>query len=110
MSKQEMQDVISSKPLAIENLLKKVYRNIQRYNPNVNKENNLSGDQSNLNISNNENLNINRTNHEEKQMIMNINYNNANDQQLRKIIEEKDNNIQELKYIIEVMINSLFLI
>jgi hypothetical protein len=104
ISKQDIQDIISCKPLSIENLLKRVYKLVQKYNPNTSKDN-ISGDNSNLNLSGNENLNINRSiPKNEEGHIGNIsgNYNNANEQQLRKIIEEKDNSIQELKYIVEV--------
>jgi hypothetical protein len=60
ITKDEINDVLNCKPLAIENLLKKVYRRIQKYNPDISQDR----EDNNLNLSNNENLNINRSNHE----------------------------------------------
>ena len=102
ITKQEIQDIISCKPMVIENLLKKVYRHLQKYsgdNSNVNRNNN-SGDNENLDLSNNDRLNINKSNPYSNEG--RDNYINANDSQLRKIIDDKDLKIEELRNIIDV--------
>jgi len=88
--------------MVIENLLKKVYRHLQKYsgdNSNVNRNNN-SGDNENLDLSNNDRLNINKSNPYSNEG--RDNYINANDSQLRKIIDDKDLKIEELRNIIDV--------
>lgn len=98
ISKQEILDVISCKPFAVENLLKKVYKAIQKY----------TGDKSNLS---GENYNENASGHETSAGPNNYNKpshysgnSNTNESPYRKIIEEKDLKIEELKNIIDVRI------
>ena len=109
ISKQDIQDIIACKAMIIENLLKKVYKFLQKYNgenTTVNNRNNISGDGENLDISNNEKLNINKSNPYSDEGGMN--YNNAGDGQLRRVIEEKDHKIEELRNIIDVILIKLF--
>ena len=91
--------------MIIENLLKKVYKFLQKYNgenTTVNNRNNISGDGDNLDISNNEKLNINKSNPYSNEGGMN--YNNAGDGKSRRVIEEKDVKIEELRNIIDVIL------
>lgn len=100
--------------MVIENLLKKIYKCIQKFtgesNTNNYEKNNNSGEQYEQDFSNNEKLNINNSNPYNQ----NKNY-NQNDSQLRKIVDDKDLKIEELKNIIDVklklnFINIIFLI
>ena len=85
--------------MIIENLLKKVYRNLQKYTGETKNEKN---EESQLNLSDNEKLNINKSDPYSKdgQQL----YSNVNDSQLRKVIEDKDLKIEELRNIIDVSI------
>lgn len=102
ISKREIQDIISCKQLVIENVLKKVYKSIQKYSDNPNNKINLSDEITNE--TNQRNFN-NYAHHNQDNLL--INYNNDNiiqgqDNNLRKIIEEKDLKIKELTNIIDV--------
>jgi hypothetical protein len=82
--------------MIIENLLRKVYRNLQKYTGEIKKEN----EESELNISGNEKLNINKSDPYSKDN--QFSYGNASDSQLKRVVEEKDIKIDELRNIIDV--------
>jgi len=97
--------------MTIENLLRKVYRQLQNYTgetaefSNIN-QTNLSGNRSNSDLNTNERLNINKSN-PYNDGISHL-YTGASENQLRKLLEEKDLKIDELRNIIEVILNNYF--
>ena len=79
MSKQEINDVITCKPLAIEHLLQRIYDAIQNQ---INGNNNEEGNMNNNNM---------------------VGASNGNVERLKKILEEKESNINQLHEIIDVL-------
>ena len=79
MSKQEINDVITCKPLAIEHLLQRIYDAIQNQ---INGNNNEEGNMNNNNM---------------------VGASNGNLERLKKILEEKESNINQLHEIIDVL-------
>ena len=77
MTKQEINDIITCKPLAIEHLLQKIYDAIQNQ---INSNNNEEGNNNNM-----------------------VRPSNGNAERLKKILEEKENNINQLHEIIDVL-------
>jgi hypothetical protein len=112
LSKKEIQDIISCKPMSVENLLKKTYKHIQKFGSKENfNQNNLSNNQSNqsydnknLNLSDNDNYTkINKSHTGINSMAMDGSNYNMNEFQFKKIIEQKDSQIEELRNIIDVI-------
>lgn len=79
LSKQEINDVITCKPLAIEHLLQRIYDAIQNQ---INGNNNEEGNMNNNNM---------------------VGASNGNVERLKKILEEKESNINQLHEIIDVL-------
>ena len=77
MTKQEINDIITCKPLAIEHLLQRIYDAIQNQ---INSNNNEEGNNNNM-----------------------VRPSNGNAERLKKILEEKENNINQLHEIIDVL-------
>ena len=77
MTKQEINDIITCKPLAIEHLLQRIYDAIQNQ---INANNNEEGNNNNM-----------------------VRPSNGNAERLKKILEEKENNINQLHEIIDVL-------
>ena len=77
MTKQEINDIITCKPLAIEHLLQRIYDAIQNQ---INSNNNEEGNNNNM-----------------------VRRSNGNAERLKKILEEKENNINQLHEIIDVL-------
>ena len=77
MTKQEINDIITCKPLAIEHLLQRIYDAIQNQ---INSNNNEEGNNNKL-----------------------VRPSNGNAERLKKILEEKENNINQLHEIIDVL-------
>ena len=77
MTKQEINDIITCKPLAIEHLLQRIYDAIQNQ---INSNNNEEGNNNNM-----------------------ARPSNGNAERLKKILEEKENNINQLHEIIDVL-------
>ena len=77
MTKQEINDIITCKPLAIEHLLQRIYDAIQKQ---INSNNNEEGNNNNM-----------------------VRPSNGNAERLKKILEEKENNINQLHEIIDVL-------
>ena len=77
MTKQEINDIITCKPLAIEHLLQRIYEAIQNQ---INSNNNEEGNNNNM-----------------------VRPSNGNAERLKKILEEKENNINQLHEIIDVL-------
>ena len=77
MTKQEINDIITCKPLAIEHLLQRIYDAIQNQ---INSNNNEEGNNNNM-----------------------VRPSNGNAERLKKILEEKENNINQLHGIIDVL-------
>jgi hypothetical protein len=89
ISKEEINNVMNSKPNAIENLLKKVYRVIHNL-PQESQEN------QNINYENNNDNNVFRAN--KKNFIQsNNNFNNEEAQELQEKIAEKEQEITEME-------------
>ena len=89
ISKEEINNVMNSKPNAIENLLKKVYRVINNL-PQESQEN------QNINYENNNDNNVFRAN--KKNFIQsNNNFNNEEAQELQEKIAEKEQEITEME-------------
>ena len=89
ISKEEINNVMNSKPNAIENLLKKVYRVINNL-PQESQEN------QNINYENNNDNNVFRPN--KKNFIQsNNNFNNEEAQELQEKIAEKEQEITEME-------------
>jgi hypothetical protein len=111
ISKKEIQDIIACRPNVIENLLKKVYKNIQKYSANDETSENINkNNQSAENFkydNNNENLNIDKTNPSFKDK--NLNYGDISDPRIKNMLDEKDMRIEELKNIIDVYFFFIFL-
>ena len=79
LSKQEINDIITCKPLAIEHLLQRIYDAIQNQ---INGNNNEEGNMNNNNM---------------------VGASNGNVERLKKILEEKESNINQLHEIIDVL-------
>lgn len=79
MTKQEINDIITCKPLAIEHLLQRIYDAIQNQ---INGNNNEEGNMNNNNM---------------------VGASNGNVERLKKILEEKESNINQLHEIIDVL-------
>ena len=77
MTKLEINDIITCKPLAIEHLLQRIYDAIQNQ---INSNNNEEGNNNNM-----------------------VRPSNGNAERLKKILEEKENNINQLHEIIDVL-------
>ena len=77
MTKQEINDIITCKPLAIEHLLQRIYDAIHNQ---INSNNNEEGNNNNM-----------------------VRPSNGNAERLKKILEEKENNINQLHEIIDVL-------
>ena len=77
MTKQEINDIITCKPLAIEHLLQRIYDAIQNQ---INSNNNEEGNNNNM-----------------------VRPSNGNAERLKKILEEKESNINQLHEIIDVL-------
>ncbi len=98
MSKNEIENILQYKPMAIETILKKVYEKLKNYSNNT-QQGNTSGLGNNSNI---ENIN---NNIQQKPMIRkNLNEGEGkSDEFYQKLLEEKDSKIEELRVTLDIL-------
>lgn len=103
VSKKEIDDIITCKHMAIENLLKKLYEKIQKYRPNIQEENlqNLQNFQ-NFEAQQDSPVKVSVNNNQFNQPEYNNIGDSSKDQFYRQQIIERDSVIEELKQALEV--------
>jgi len=102
LSKGEIDAVLQYKPLAVENILKKLYEKIRIYS------NNVQNNQQNEGLENSSNIeNISNNQQQKPMMIKKNNQNNSQggekDEYYQRIIDEKDNKIEELRVTLDIL-------